>query len=451
MNRFITRSFVVSTAVVIGLVFSSFNAHAEDLKPPVHTLDLQDGDTLVFLGDSITHQCLYTQYVEDYFYTRFPQRRIRFYNAGVSGDKAGDALARFEEDVKAQQPDYVTVLLGMNDGTYRHFDRETFDRYETDMTTVIEKIGEAQATAILMGPSMYDARVSMERPPRWVADDPAQVKQVTGYYSAVLAFYGAWCRDQATHRGLGYVDMQGPMEQLTRAQRITEPGFTMIPDAVHPDANGQAVMAFCLLEQMRAQRQVTAVTARRVRGKWRVTSGTGEISDVSGDDDRLTFSFHASALPWVVPPEAAQGFAMTKAGHKLSNERLVVSGLAPGRYDLLIDGTKVGTYPYTQLGAKIELQANSATPQYQQALAVAKLNQERNEKAIHPLRNTWAQLRNKFTRPGKIGTDEYAEYRVSFDKEITQLNRLAVDYEEKIYQANQPQTRTYEIVPATDQ
>ena len=92
----------------------------------VTSMDLQDGDTLVFLGDSITHQCLYTQYVEDYYYTRYPDRRIRFYNAGVSGDKAGDALARFEGDVADWKPKYVTILLGMNDGTYRHFDRETF-------------------------------------------------------------------------------------------------------------------------------------------------------------------------------------------------------------------------------------------------------------------------------------------------------------------------------------
>ncbi|NBV87196.1 MAG: hypothetical protein EBS01_13250, partial [Verrucomicrobia bacterium] len=43
-------------------------------------VELKDGDTWVFLGDSITHQCLYTQYVEDYFYTRHPEKRIHFHN-----------------------------------------------------------------------------------------------------------------------------------------------------------------------------------------------------------------------------------------------------------------------------------------------------------------------------------------------------------------------------------
>ena len=43
------------------------------LKSPLDKLDLKDGDSIVFLGDSITHQCLYTQYIEDFFYTRFPR------------------------------------------------------------------------------------------------------------------------------------------------------------------------------------------------------------------------------------------------------------------------------------------------------------------------------------------------------------------------------------------
>ncbi|MDP6720466.1 MAG: hypothetical protein QGF59_17520, partial [Pirellulaceae bacterium] len=81
--------------------------------------------------------------------------------------------------------------------------------------------------------------------------------------------------------------------------------------------------------------------------------------------------------------------------------------------------------------------------------AVAQLNKERNEKAIRPLRNAWAQLRNKFTRPGKLGTDQYREYRVTFDKDIASLNQLSVEYEDEIYAANQPRNLQYEIAPAS--
>ena len=69
-------------------------AEAPAFKTLLPQMTLEDGDTLVFLGDSITHQCLYTQYVEDFYYTRFPKLHIHFHNAGVGGDRASDALVR---------------------------------------------------------------------------------------------------------------------------------------------------------------------------------------------------------------------------------------------------------------------------------------------------------------------------------------------------------------------
>src|SRR5689334_12921243 len=76
-------------------------------RQPLAKLDLKDGDTIVFLGDSITHQCLYTQYLEDYFYTRYPKMRLRLHNAGVGGSRAWDALFRFDQDIAAYKPKYV--------------------------------------------------------------------------------------------------------------------------------------------------------------------------------------------------------------------------------------------------------------------------------------------------------------------------------------------------------
>jgi lysophospholipase L1-like esterase len=114
---------------LIGIAFAGnflTVARAQEQPRIPASLDLEDGDTMVFLGDSITHQCLYTQYVENFFHTRYPERRIHFHNAGVSGDRAADALARFDDDVAAFQPKYVTILLGMNDGSYEDYQPDTF-------------------------------------------------------------------------------------------------------------------------------------------------------------------------------------------------------------------------------------------------------------------------------------------------------------------------------------
>ncbi len=67
---------------------------AAEFKAPLSTPELKQGDCIVFLGDSITHQCLYTQYVEDYFYTRFPKMRLKLHNAGVGGAIHHDHMPR---------------------------------------------------------------------------------------------------------------------------------------------------------------------------------------------------------------------------------------------------------------------------------------------------------------------------------------------------------------------
>src|SRR5580658_3281360 len=47
---------------------------------------LHDGDRVLFYGDSITAQRLYTRFVEDFLLTRYPELQVSFFNAGVPGD-----------------------------------------------------------------------------------------------------------------------------------------------------------------------------------------------------------------------------------------------------------------------------------------------------------------------------------------------------------------------------
>ena len=70
---------------------------------------LHDGDTVVFYGDSITAQRLYTRDVEDFVLTRYPKLHVRFLNAGVPGDTvsggyAGTVAERVQRDVQPLHP-----------------------------------------------------------------------------------------------------------------------------------------------------------------------------------------------------------------------------------------------------------------------------------------------------------------------------------------------------------
>src|ERR1700732_4864026 len=88
---------------------------------------LKDGDTVVFYGDSITDQRLYTIFTEAYVVTRFPKLNVRFVHSGWPGDQVdggagGPIDVRLARDVVAYHPSVITIMLGMNDGRYRAFD-----------------------------------------------------------------------------------------------------------------------------------------------------------------------------------------------------------------------------------------------------------------------------------------------------------------------------------------
>ncbi|MEQ8853648.1 SGNH/GDSL hydrolase family protein [Gimesia sp.] len=437
-------------------LLSAQEAEQQTHQAPLSKMELQTGDSIVFLGDSITHQCLYTQYVEDFFYTRYPKMRLKFHNAGVGGARAWDALARFDRDVAAYHPKYVTVLLGMNDGRYQPFNDEIFKTYYDDMKELISKIEGIGATPILMTPTMFDARAArMGKRPR----DPASVE----LYNSVLAYYGTWLREVAAESGFGFVDMYGPLNNITIAERQKNPQFTIIRDAVHPDAPGQVVMAFALLSDMNVQRQVSRITvSKKTNGEATSTARGGKLSDLTFSDDGVSFTWQADSLPWVVPAEAKLGAELTKLGHRMSQESLSIHDLPPGRYELSIDGEVVGQYSNTTLARHVELQGNPKTPQYQQAMQVALLNKERNEGPVKNKRNTWrvfqvyARMKRELDAQGDQKDEKSVAKLAELDKRLADQDRViqeseaaAKALEDKIYEINQPEARKYVLKKVT--
>jgi lysophospholipase L1-like esterase len=421
-----------------------------DLKKTPGPVELEDGDTFVFIGDSITHQCLYTQYVEDYYYTRYPAKRIHFRNAGIGGDTARDVLDRFDEDIAKFKPKYATILIGMNDGGYTPFEDEIFNTYKRDMTEMLDKLEGIGVKAIPMTPTKFDLRQV------YVAGGEFEPEKARAmHYNAVLSFFGMWCMQEAEERGLGFVNMYEPLNRLTREGRKEDPEFTLIEDTVHPGEDGQFIMAFALLRDIGAEPVVSKIHIIREGSQVKVEAENGELSDVSSD--KISFSFKSHSLPWVVPSDAALGFEMTQAGMLMSQEMLKVAGLESGEYKLLIDGESVGTYSHANLANVVFLQENPKTPQYQQALKVAELNKERNEEAVGPLRDLWIELKFRRYREAEGLEKEEEEWikddmsvqewkEKEFYKKAEELEKKAKEFEDKIYEINKPVAHKYELI-----
>jgi lysophospholipase L1-like esterase len=415
------------------------------VQPPTHGLALKDGDRFIFIGDSITHQCLYTQYTENFFYTRYPNLRLHFRNAGVSGDRAQDALNRFDEDIAEFKPTIATILLGMNDASYKDFDMPTFETYSKGMTELLDKLDAIKCHVVIMSPTMFD-HLAFEQ---MVAKDPARGKNKTPTnYNGVLAYYGKWLQEVARQRGYQFVDLFGPLNDLTVEQRKLDKNFTLIPDAIHPQMDGHLVMSYSLLQQTGETGGVFGSGVHLVNGQWK-SLAPAIVTDVSGEPGRsVTYTAKYHALPWVEFEDAPIGTKLTRSGHTGSQESQIVVGLQAGRYDLKLNDQVVGTFDEKMLGVHAEIESMATSPTYQQAMKVIALNKKRNDEAVHPLRGLWGKQKGWF---GKKDTDKdgYEKWQTEFKAKRAELDALADKYEDEIYQINKPGNVKVEVVPST--
>jgi hypothetical protein len=137
----------------------------------------------------------------------------------------------------------------------------------------------------------------------------------------------------------------------------------------------------------------------------------------------------------------------------MSNEKLTIRNLSPGKYEVKIDGTSIGQWTDGQLAFGVEIEENAATPQYQQALKVAELNKRRNDEAYHLIRNEYAGLkvrrRKASQSEGKPEADalkaELESWTAGMPGRVKSLREKAQALENEIYQINQPKPHRYEI------
>jgi hypothetical protein len=82
------RSLALLFAALVAIVCSAATAWADNFF-------FRDGDRVVIIGDSITEQRLYSEYVEMWTVSRFPKWNITFRNVGIGGDRSIGGNNRF--------------------------------------------------------------------------------------------------------------------------------------------------------------------------------------------------------------------------------------------------------------------------------------------------------------------------------------------------------------------
>ena len=327
---------------------------------------LHDGDTVVFYGDSITEQAYYTEFVQLYTQTRFPHMHVRFFDAGIGGDKVSGGMGgpvdtRLSRDVIAHKPTVVTIMLGMNDGLYQPLDAEIAATYTEGYKHILDRLQkELPGVRItILGPSPMD---EITRP-----------DLVPGGYNRTLIDFGRIDEQLAKQYGATFIDLHAPvLAALKRANAIDSLAAELtMPDRIHPTPMIHWIMAAAILEGWNAPAIVvsTSIDTRSMQATDLVGS---HVTDLKKTGDTVSWSELDDALPLPLMPNADMIFLsrIADVGKRLNQEPLKVLGLPLGLYKLTIDGKTAGSFTDEELAEGINL-AECNTPMREQAQAAS--------------------------------------------------------------------------------
>ena len=207
------------------------------MKLPAHS-------HLVLIGDSVTDcnrarpvgdgspDALGDGYVAEInalLLAAYPTRAIRITNMGISGNTVRDLVARWETDVLALKPDWLSVMIGIND-VWRHFDalRQSEavppEEFARTYGALLARTRPQLRGLVLMTPYYLEPRKS--DPMRRRMDD-----------------FGGIVRQLAATHGATLVDTQAAFDRVL----AHHPSAALSADRVHPNRSGHIILACAFL------------------------------------------------------------------------------------------------------------------------------------------------------------------------------------------------------------
>ncbi len=272
--------------LMVGAVLAAAPLRADDVPAsplqPANPLLIRSGETLAFMGDSIT------DFADDKpaGYCRLVIDGLRQYGVDVKplyvghgGDRSADMLARLDRDVIAKKPDWMTLNCGVNDAWgYKRGNRGIpVDQYAENVTEIVDRCEAAGIRVILLTPSI-------------IGED-----NLDNESNNLLPPYVEWMRRFAEERNLPLADIHAMMYEGLEADPM--PGFkqryTFTGDGVHLQPRGHRLFARGILRAAGlTDSEISALYDRWLDwpGGWIVGAGLREV-ETDADGRRLIYDF----------------------------------------------------------------------------------------------------------------------------------------------------------------
>ena len=381
----------------------------------------KSGDHVMFLGDSITEQYQYSSDIELYLTTRFPKWNLTFLNTGIGGDTATGGASRFANHVLADKPTALLINFGMNDAGYGAFDMNRNNNYVKNTEAMLAAAEKAGIRVGLLSPNAVDRRVQ---------------ERFKLYLETQKEFY-------APLKGLAakYEDAFVDQYAITRAalEKMEADGATAVKpfgDGFHTASPGGLFMAHAILTGLHAPALVSQVEVDCSANSAVVKACT--IAELKSSAQGVTFVRTDEALPLPIQTDWVSLLPYVNELQDLNWYGLKTTGLAAGKYAVLIDGKEVASFTAEQLAAGVNLGNLTAGPIHEQGQKVFAAINAKNNLVHQRFRGVIM-----FQAPDWLA-DVAAERRPA---ELARRMEQIAARQAEVYELVQPVARRFELKP----
>ena len=206
-------------------------------------MKIEKHSTLLFIGDSIT-DCGrsrpvgergglgngYVGQINAILNATLPSQPIQVLNTGISGNRVCDLEDRWQTDVLDLKPDWLSVMIGIND-VWRQFDNAqdfqqiSLTQYEETLRSLIKLTQPQLKGLVLMSPFYIEA--NQQDPMRNMMDQYSQV-----------------ARQIAQDQQSIFINVQKAFDQYL----VHQPTQSLCGDRVHPNSTGHLIIAKAFLD-----------------------------------------------------------------------------------------------------------------------------------------------------------------------------------------------------------
>ncbi|PIE24795.1 MAG: hypothetical protein CSA62_02905 [Planctomycetota bacterium] len=403
-----------------------------------------EGARIAWIGDSITHACLYTRYLEDYAWTRYPRRSLEFLNAGVRGDQLSDGLRRLDEEIAAWRPNRALICFGSNSGSQRRFDPKIVSAYQHDLRKFVERALELESAPFLMSSPPYDAESIRLR------KSVAGLAPFSRDYAATLRHLALVTRDFARKNKLPYIDLQEPLRAHLERLRFLNAGASLSSDGIHPGPAASALIAIEVLKQIGERGARMSIT---IRDSGALIHGGRELQRKRPIEEPINrrFLIQADVLPWPLPLEAREAVLLDEYYAERNRVQVRHTTLPHGIWELRVDGVPLISAASATWRQGLDIGLRLEHPDWQQALRLSAKNGLRNDQIRSGIRDIQEARRIAANTPGisKAVAEQREQARArmrQLQAKLPQLKERILAELQEIKALRSPQPHVYEWV-----